>query len=143
MIVKKWCTLNEDEQRSFHYVQMIDDHGLMASTSNPLSCDNFKDVLQHNGFNSCMQEYCISGKTFTKPPDEVFISPGYIGIGDQNTKIGAIGVSIGYIKSASTTIGITIDAGYHMHSKTENCCKDISNLLNITAWVTWLPGGEK
>ncbi|MFZ1369296.1 MAG: hypothetical protein WAR78_02875, partial [Ferruginibacter sp.] len=36
-----------------------------------------------------------------------------------------------------------IDAGYYTHSKTDNSYKDISNLLNITAGVTWLPGGVK
>lgn len=233
VIVKKWSTLNEDEQRSFHYVQMVDDdglpsnayigtpnsgassgtwrrkfqpgvfchevlhlcglpdkycsrlydpvtgavtveltcdpppepggncclphagntrcstpcsghdHDLMATTSAPLSCDNIKDVLQRNGFNSCPQECCISGKTFTKPPDEVYITPGYIRFGDKNTKFGAIGVSVGYTKTVSATIGITIDAGYYTHSKTDNSYKDISNLLNITAGVTWLPGGVK
>lgn len=119
------------------------DHNLMATTNAPLSCDNIKDVLQRSGFNSCPQECCNSDKTFTKPPDEVYITPGYMGFGDKSTKFGAIGVSIGYTKSISASTGITLDAGYYTHTKTENSYKDISNLLNITAGVTWVPGTQK
>jgi hypothetical protein len=231
VVVKSWGSLNEDEQRSFHYVNMIDDdglpsnayigtpnngtssgtwrrknqpgvfchevlhfcglpdkycsriydpvtgltrtelicdpppdpggdcciphvgntrcstpcaghdHDLMATTSAPLSCENILDVLQRAGFNTCPQECCSSDKTFTRPPDEVYIIPGYIGFGDKNTKFGAIGVGIGYTKMISKSVGLTIDGGYYTHTKSENGYKDISNLLNATAGITYVPGG--
>ena len=230
VVVKNWGSLNEDEQRSFHYVNMIDDDGLpsnaeigtpnrgtssgtwrrvnhpgmfchevlhfcglpdrycsrlydpvtgtvnvenncdpppdpggnccipttdnkrcgascaghehdkMAMSMNPLTCDNIKDVLQRAGFNSCPEACCSSDKTYTRPPDEIYIIPGYMGFGDKNTKFGAIGVGIGYTKTISSSVGLTIDAGYYTHTQKDNYYKETSSLLNITAGVTYLPG---
>ena len=70
----------------------------MANIYTPLSCDNIMDVLKGAGLNNCPPECCASDKTFTRPPDEVYIIPGYYHFGDKYTKFGSIGGSVGYTK---------------------------------------------
>ena len=116
------------------------DHDLMATTMAPLSCENILDVLKGAGFNTCPQECCTSDKTFTRPPDEIFITPGYLHFGDKSTKLGTIGVGLGFTKTISPSIGLTLDAGYYIDTKKDNGYKDISSLLNVTAGITYTPG---
>jgi hypothetical protein len=112
---------------------------IMGSSGAGLSCENITDVLKNAGFDKCPQECCSSNMTFTRPPDEVHITPGYLHFGDKSTKFGSIGISIGYTKYISSSIGATIDAGYYRHTDKDNNLKQTSGLFNITGGITWLP----
>jgi hypothetical protein len=112
---------------------------MMGTSGAGLSCENIMDVLKNAGFDKCPQECCSSRMTFTRPPDEVHFTPGYLHFGDKNTKFGSIGVSIGYTKFVSSTIGATIDAGYYRHTDKDNSLKQTSGLFNVTGGITWLP----
>lgn len=114
------------------------EHNLMATISAGLSCDNITDVLKGAGMNNCPPECCNSDKTFTKPPDELYIIPGYLHFGDKNTKFGAWGASLGYTKQLGSSLGVTIEGGYYQHSKKEeDGYKQTSGLLNITGGISY------
>lgn len=113
------------------------EHDLMANIYTPLSCDNIMDVLKGAGLNNCPPECCASDKTFTRPPDEVYIIPGYYHFGDKNTKFGSIGGSVGYTKQIGTSLGVTIEGGYYLHSDKDNSYKQTSGLMHITGGITY------
>jgi hypothetical protein len=118
------------------------EHDLMASLEPELSCDNIKDVLKLAGFSKCPQECCSSSTAFQKPPDELYIMPGYLHFGDKSTKFSSIGGAVGYTKYISPSVGLTLDAGYYTHTEKDNSFKETSGLLNITAGITYLPGNQ-
>jgi hypothetical protein len=113
------------------------DHNLMATLSAPLTCANIRDVLKGAGLDSCPEECCKSGSAFHKPPDEIYITPGYLHFGDKNTSFGSIGVGAGYSKYIGSSIGITISGGYYTHTDKQGEIKETSTLMNITGGATY------
>ena len=113
------------------------EHNLMANSYASLSCQNIQDVLKGAGLNNCPQECCSSSQTFSRPPPEYYISPGYLNFGDKNTKFGSIGASIGGTKYLGSSLGVTLDAGYYIHTEKENSYKQTSGLLNITGGISY------
>jgi len=234
IVVKKWGSLNEDEQHAFHYVEMVNDDGnpstayigtpnavpdgscrwrrganpgtychevlhlcglydkycariydpvldsiivervcdprpdpngnccrpgatfrrctepcpghegdIMGSGFAGMSCDNIMDVLKGAGFNNCPPECCNSNMTFTRPPDQGYILPGYLHFGDNNTKFGTFGVSLGYTKSISTHLGVTIETGIHVKSEKDGDIKQTEQLIHATGGITYTAGPPK
>jgi hypothetical protein len=114
------------------------EHNLMANSSAELSCQNIMDVLKLAGLDNCPEECCRSGQTFSRPPPEYYISPGYLHFGDKQTKFGGFGVSIGGVKYIGSSLGVSIDAGYHSHTdKQDNNYKQSQGLINITGGVSY------
>ncbi len=110
---------------------------LMGTIDAALSCENIMDVLRNAGFNNCPPECCGSGKTFTRPPDEVHILPGYYHFGDKNEKFGSVGVNMGYTKYLDSKIGLSIEGGYYHHSEKDDEFKKTQGLMQITGGVSY------
>jgi hypothetical protein len=109
---------------------------IMGASGASMSCDNIMDVLKGVGMNNCPPECCGSNMTFTRPPDEIYIIPGYYHFGDKYNKFGSIGGSLGYTKQLGSTLGITIEGGYYNHTEKHNNIKETSGLMHITGGVT-------
>ncbi len=113
---------------------------IMGSSLAGMSCDNITNVLKEAGMNNCPPECCGSDSTFTRPPDEAYIIPGYFhyGIG-KNGGFGHIGIGVGFNHYISPSVGITIEGGIYQHTEKENEIKETSQLIKITGGVSWLP----
>lgn len=113
------------------------DHNLMATVDAHLSCQNILDIVKKAGLDNCPEECCASGKTFTKPPPEIHVTPGYLHFGDKNTSFGAYGASTGISVKIKSSWGVGIDAGYYMHTEKDNTYKETSGILTITGGVKY------
>ncbi len=225
-VVKKWGDLNEDEQRAFHYVQMVDNDGLPSTayigrpnvagntedckwrrneypgtychevlhlcglydkycariydpvtnsvtvereceppvpgsdccrptadhrrctvacpgheddimgTSAPLKCSNIMDILKEAGLDECPAECCSSDSTFTRPPPEAYIMPGYFHYNDKYIKSGSLGISGGYNHYLNPNLGITFEGGVYFHTETKDDVKETSKYIKATGGIT-------
>lgn len=110
---------------------------IMGASGASMSCDNIMDVLKTADLAYCPPECCRSGKTFAKPPDEVYILPGYYHFGDKYNKFGSYGGSLGYTKQLDSKLGLTIEGGYYQHSEKDDELKKSSGLMHITGGVSY------
>lgn len=114
------------------------ENNLMANSLAELSCQNIMDVVKLAELGNCPEECCRSGQTFSRPPTEYHFTPGYLHFGDKNTKFGSIGVSIGGTKYLSSSLGVSIDAGYYNHTeKQDNNYTQSDGLLKVSAGVSY------
>ncbi len=113
------------------------EHDIMGSSGAALSCDNIMEVLKGADLDNCPPECCRSGKTFAKPPDEIYIIPGYYHFGDKNNKFGSFGGSLGYTKQLDSKLGLTLEGGYYHHSESDNETKRNAGLMHITGGVSY------
>lgn len=110
---------------------------IMGASGAQMRCENIMDVLKGAGMDNCPPECCRSGKTFAKPPDEVYIIPGYYHFGDKYNKFGSFGGSLGYTKQLDSKLGLTIEGGYYHHSEKDNANKQSSGLMHIIGGVNY------
>ena len=111
----------------------------MATLEPEISCDNILDVLKKAGFDKCPEACCASHATYTSPHSTLYIGIGYMNFGDKDIKFGTYGIDATYTGMITPSLGITVDGGYYTHTKKDDPVKDISNLLNITAGLTYYP----
>ena len=110
---------------------------LMGTVSASLSCENIRDVLKGAGLDNCPQECCVTDQTFTRPPPELHVVPGYYHFGDKNLKFGSIGVSIGASKYLGSSLGISVDGGYYNHSEKQNDYQQSEGFMHITGGINY------
>lgn len=113
------------------------EHNIMGASGVGVSCDNIKDVLKGAGLNSCPPECCASDKTFTKPPDETYILPGYLHYGDKFSKFGSLGTSVGGTIYIGPKLGLTLEGGMYRHTKEENNFEQKSEMLNLEGGIRY------